>query len=492
MNGRITLTRHAETGVQYMQNQWEAIRRIWECLEEAEIPADESIKPKDQDPDVTNALMCLCMLVVMQDTSRISLYDAPTMHYLAVRGIDVPSESLRPAFYYTPILAGMLWINRLIMLEVAVPLEAWPELGLESKADVESVPDRIHELRKQHLCEGSFSPTSSILSQLAMGKSFNKMHQSPANIHWADDAQTIYYLGMPVVLSKFQKLCQILISELQEMMRTLMFQADIPTIDLSSIVDSMSWSQAFRRQNYSFIEHVQNRDQVGVGYRYLLDRARKGEGGWNLLRKNKASRQIEWVDGQVRSYLTKERQFLRKLMVCMHITGGQPARGPELGSIKVSNSIYSARNIYIINRRVCFLTMYDKARKRRGNTEYIIRCLPDKVGQPLVQYLAFVRPFARALDRRESEYLFGDAKGPWAGEELSRALGRETRKHLGVRLTASAYRQVAIGIATRKLMRASKTWEKDNEDAEDGADDFAEGDDEEELELDTFRHVMVR
>jgi hypothetical protein len=39
------------------------------------------------------------------------------------------------------------------------------------------------------------------------------------------------------------------------------------------------------------------------------------------LRKNKASRQIEWVDRQVQAYLTKERQFLRKLMVCMHVTG---------------------------------------------------------------------------------------------------------------------------------------------------------------------------
>ena len=138
--------------------------------------------------------------------------------------------------------------------------------------------------------------------------------------------------------------------------------------------------------------------------------------------------------------------------------------------------------------------MYDKSRRRRGNTDYIIRYLPDELSQVLVQYLVYVSPFARALplDRRESEYLFGDAQGPWAGEELSQALGRATEKHLGVRLTASGWRHVAIGIATRKLMRASKTWEKDNEDAEEGVDDFAEGDDEEELALDTFRHIIVR
>jgi hypothetical protein len=29
-------------------------------------------------------------------------------------------------------------------------------------------------------------------------------------------------------------------------------------------------------------------------------------------------------------------------MVCMHVMGRQPAREPELGLIKVNNSIYSA------------------------------------------------------------------------------------------------------------------------------------------------------
>ena len=317
----------------------------------------------------------------MQDTSRVGLYHSPMMHYLAVRGVDEQSQSLRSAFFYTPILAGMLWINRLIMLEVAVPTKAWPELKLDSKVDVESVPERIHELRQLHLCEGSFSPTSSILTQLAMGKKFNKTHQSPSNIHWSDDEQTIYYLGQPVELGKIETMCSRLIMELQELMMVLTFGSEVPAIDLSRIIDSMAWSQAFRRQNYSFIEHTRNQDQVEGDYRFLLDRARKREGRWKLLKKNQATKKVEWVDSQVKAYLTKERQFLRKLMVCMHITGGQPARGPELGSIKVSNSIYSARNIYVINGRICFLTMYDKARKRRGNTEYIIRCLLDEVRQ---------------------------------------------------------------------------------------------------------------
>ncbi|KAK6605232.1 hypothetical protein H4I96_05814 [Botrytis cinerea] len=390
-------TDETETGVRYTNAQWKCIQRIRNKLDE-NTPADD----ETEDRSLINALMCL-----------------------SVRGVDEQSQSLRSAFCYTPILAGMLWVNRLIMLEVAVPCEPWPELQLHSKADVDSVRDRIHQLRALHLCEGSFSPTSSILTQLAMGKKFNKIHQSPSNIHWSDDEQTINYLGQPVVLAKIERMCHTLIGELQALMNVLTFGSPVPPIDLSRIVDSMAWSQAFRRQNFSFITHAQNQDQVRGDYGFLLERARRKGGGWRLLQTNPTTKKVEWVDSQVTAYLTKERQFLRKLMVCMHIT---------------------------------------------------VR----------------VRPFARALDHRESEYLFGDLRGPWAGEELSQALGSATRKHLGVYLRASGWRHTAIGIATRYLMRASKTWEKEHEDPEDGGDEFAEGDDDEELELDTFRHIMVR
>jgi hypothetical protein len=81
----------------------------------------------------------------------------------------------------------------------------------------------------------------------------------------------------------------------------------------------------------------------------------------------------------VKKYLTKEQQFLRKLMVCMHVIGGQLARRPKLGLVKIQNSLYSAQNIYILNGQATFLTMYDKARKQRGNTEYILQCLLNEL-----------------------------------------------------------------------------------------------------------------
>ena len=105
-----------------------------------------------------------------------------------------------------------------------------------------------------------------------------------------------------------------------------------------------------------------------------------------MLKKARSSNEasggrLSWIDSRWNWYLALEKRFLRKLIVAIHIMAGQPARGPELGSIKVFNSLCSARNIIILNGRVCILTMYDKSRKRRGNTDYILRVLLDNLSQ---------------------------------------------------------------------------------------------------------------
>jgi hypothetical protein len=94
-----------------------------------------------------------------------------------------------------------------------------------------------------------------------------------------------------------------------------------------------------------------------------------------------------------------------------------------------------------------------------------------------------------AIGPPESEYLFVDLRGPWAGEKLSYTLWHAAKKHLDVALKTLAWRRSAIEIATRRLMQPSK---KKPEYPEDGIEEFAESDDDEKLELDIFRHIIVR
>jgi hypothetical protein len=70
----------------------------------------------------------------------------------------------------------------------------------------------------------------------------------------------------------------------------------------------------------------------------------------------------------------------------------------------------------------------------------------------------FVYPFTCNLGREESEYLFVDRRGPWAGEQLSAALTKATALHLGVRLPVSEWRYAAITIGDRFLHKGIKAF----------------------------------
>ena len=113
-----------ETGVVYTQEQWEAIRAIQETLEsdttEHDTTEHDTIDhtiddtmddTTDHDDTILQSqLMRLCQLIIIQDTSALTLYESPLMHYLAIRGIDIQAKGYRGPMHYTNILAGVLWI----------------------------------------------------------------------------------------------------------------------------------------------------------------------------------------------------------------------------------------------------------------------------------------------------------------------------------------------------------------------------------------------
>ncbi|KAG9382313.1 hypothetical protein A1F94_006234 [Pyrenophora tritici-repentis] len=92
-------------------------------------------------------------------------------------------------------------------------------------------------------------------------------------------------------------------------------------------------------------------------------------------------------------------EFREKLAVLMHITGGQPARGPELLSVRHSNTVQGGhRNIFIEDGMVVFVTRYHKGYKVSGDVKIIHRYLPREVGELVVWYMWLVLPFQQRLE----------------------------------------------------------------------------------------------
>ena len=149
--------------------------------------------------------------------------------------------------------------------------------------------ERVHSIRKKHLCEGSFLPASSILTQLARGKALNKDHRAPSNIFWSDDRQTVEYDGRPVAVAKIKTMFVELTQELEERLHELLFHQAVADVPLAEVVDSMGSSQTFRRDNYCFVDHKDNARLCKVSWEFLYERMLQDEPEWHLVKASGSS-----------------------------------------------------------------------------------------------------------------------------------------------------------------------------------------------------------
>ena len=90
------------------------------------------------------------------------------------------------------------------------------------------------------------------------------------------------------------------------------------------------------------------------------------------------------------------------------LTGGQPARGTEILSVRTRNTAAgSVRNVFVEDGLVAFVTRYHKGYEMSAREKTVHRYLPREVGELLVRYLWLVDPFdqrmQRLLDARPSE-----------------------------------------------------------------------------------------
>lgn len=157
----------------------------------------------------------------------------------------------------------------------------------------------------------------------------------------------------------------------------------MPALSLRSLVDNPAESAP----GWSFVQDLRNEVLQGYG-RWLLDRI--VENNWlckDFLGASGVT--VRWREGAVASYLAQVERFLERLLLLIHITGGQPARGTELLSIQYCNPAdgQGQRNIFLENRLVSFVTYYHKGYSADGSTKIIHRYLPLEVSELLVYFM---------------------------------------------------------------------------------------------------------
>jgi hypothetical protein len=366
-------------------------------------------------------------------------FTSPLIHFLAVLGIDEEMDRLRKAEDYSFILAGVVYCVRVLALEMLLP-----SLGRKEQGEVDR--ERFLHMRRKFLTDGSYSPMSTMISLLAYSKHVTLNKSNTGSVQWSADQQVLYFRGRPIVISRFQQMIQDAIAEAEQVLweELMWVTQDDPgqrfTVPLDRIVDDMT----FTKREFSFV----NRSGNGLtgGLDWMIGQMQKISSRDRQLRRGGI-----WKTQPIRQYLRKVNRFREMLLFCVHISGGQPARGTEITSARHQNGFLQDRNVYVMDGRVVMITRYHKSQSQYDTPKIISRFLPWRVGQLMAVYLGYVRRFAEYLMVQVSgtgwsDYIWANDKGPWETNRLTSVIKLETAHRLGERLTTLDYRHVAISI----------------------------------------------
>jgi hypothetical protein len=140
----------------------------------------------------------------------------------------------------------------------------------------------------------------------------------------------------------------------------------------------------------------------------------------------------------VRRHLRHIERFLELLCLAVHIAGGQPARGPELLSVRWRNGVLQDRKLYVIDGQVALVTRYHKTQSQWDKLKVIVHFLPEAIGQLTTAYLLYVRPLrallqsalGKPISASVTDYLWADKRGLWETDRLTRTITLESAKWL--------------------------------------------------------------
>lgn len=361
------------------------------------------------------------------------------IHFTAVLGIDEENRRLKEPINFSYILAGLTWDLRVLGVELLLPAAQRERQLIEPAWN-----DRFLKWRREYLSDGGGTPMSELINLLAYGKHLALNSSNAATVTWSRDKNTIFYKGIGIALSSFRQMVQDNIQDAERRLwENLMWVRDESQrfrVDLDLIQDD----QTFTLRGYSFIKQSSN--GLEGGRPWMFRQMLRQRGKFRL-----RGRDQTWKLRNIRRYLAKELDFLELLAFCIHSTYGSVARGTELTAIRHRNGALQDRNHYIIDGASAIIIRYYKSQQLFGTPKVIPRFPPWRVNQMMVIYLAYARPLCEYLlvetqNRKISDHLWYDEKGPRETDWLTRIIKRQTALGLGHRLHTLDFRHLVVSI----------------------------------------------
>jgi superfamily II DNA or RNA helicase len=437
--------------VEEEEEEDEEVRRLKDCCELAlfndeqkRLLADmqESLEAKEDEYLQRKKMMALSVSFIMQSIKGLDKFTSVMVHFAAVMGINDEGTMLLLGDHCSFKFAGFIYCIRVLFLEHVLPTDTRTEM---TAGDI----DRFLEMRAKFLVVGGYNPTGELVKWLGYGKTMSMQKINQPSITWSrstesrPDKDILHFHGKPLPIRRFKCGIHDMIREVEDILwRDLMWTEGKKgrfTLDLSIIQDDLSDTQ----RDGSFVSNPAN--GFAGKEEWMFDRMLAAKKSKRLFGRNRK----QFSMNKVREYRQAGERFKKLLLAAVHMCCGPPARGEEITPIRFRNGFLQARNIYVVDGRVIFVTRYHKSQALFGEPKVIPRFLPWRLGQAMAVYLAYVQPFMEELDQQtnglpRSDHLWHDKNGSWSTYHLTKVLKAETAIRMGQEFTTSGYRHVAV------------------------------------------------
>lgn len=165
------------------------------------------------------------------------------LHFLSgILGFSKSLDAFLPARSFTSHLSALIYIQRLLFIEYALPLRPYPSLGIDRRPRTQQV-ERLNSIRKSYMVMGSDSSFEEFFTLRSYGRVMARSDTPSFLLRWSEDGQTVHRGdSSKLTMDQMRLLLRRLIQQAAEVCEELLFGLEC-SVDLSKVKDDITNSK---------------------------------------------------------------------------------------------------------------------------------------------------------------------------------------------------------------------------------------------------------
>ena len=345
----------------------------------------------DDDDVLKERLLELWMLLICHTTGA-RRYQSPLLSFCAMLSIKPSTRSWIEPGNFNSSLSAIIWVVQLLVFY---------DSALKEQQGRGEILKLVKAYCDKYLQQTVETPMGEILRWRLLLFRVSGTSIGTHEASWDESEQVLTYENtelrmdqIPSLLeSEYHGCSQLLYDDLILGLRSL--RRIQPRMLKDGVnVDNVRWNFTQHRDNSDILKgadgallaNIRQSEQLS---RIFLVENSQSSGGW------------AWRESATAGYEATVQEFLKRLSVLIHISGGQPVRESEFFSMTYRNT-QRRRSIIVRFDRVMVHVQYHKGQQQTGNYKENVQFLADPIAKLLLDYIVYVLPLQERFLRQTS------------------------------------------------------------------------------------------